>query len=190
MDWKHLLAYITGTVDQELLLRNESLVTAHRPLRNQITGRVQLTDSERKTLAAIGQKLGKQALKAIATLVTPATILVCHRRLVAQKFGGSPQRKAPGHPKIDPALEALIVRMARENRSWVYVALLERWRTWAIRSVTRRWGTCLSATASSQRQSGRRRPRGRRVSARLWTCSSRLTLCRVDGLPSGGVPRA
>ena len=23
MDWKHLLAYITGTVDQELLLRNE-----------------------------------------------------------------------------------------------------------------------------------------------------------------------
>ena len=25
MDWKHLLAYITGTVDQELLLRNEYL---------------------------------------------------------------------------------------------------------------------------------------------------------------------
>jgi hypothetical protein len=27
MDWKHLLAYITGTVDQELLQRNEYLVT-------------------------------------------------------------------------------------------------------------------------------------------------------------------
>ena len=27
MDGKHLLAYITGTVDQELLLRNEYLVT-------------------------------------------------------------------------------------------------------------------------------------------------------------------
>jgi putative transposase len=27
MDWKHLLASITGTVDQELLLRNEYLVT-------------------------------------------------------------------------------------------------------------------------------------------------------------------
>ena len=27
MDWKHLLAYITGTVDQALLLRNEYLVT-------------------------------------------------------------------------------------------------------------------------------------------------------------------
>jgi hypothetical protein len=31
MDWKHLLAYITGTVDQELLLRNEYLVTENRP---------------------------------------------------------------------------------------------------------------------------------------------------------------
>jgi hypothetical protein len=29
MDWKHLLAYITGTVDQELLLRNEYLLTPH-----------------------------------------------------------------------------------------------------------------------------------------------------------------
>jgi putative transposase len=35
MDWKHLLAYITGTVDQELLLRNEYLVTENRILRNQ-----------------------------------------------------------------------------------------------------------------------------------------------------------
>ena len=38
MDWKHLLAYITGTVDQELLLRNEYLVTENRILRNQLKG--------------------------------------------------------------------------------------------------------------------------------------------------------
>jgi hypothetical protein len=30
MDWKTLLAYITGTVDQELLVRNEYLVTENR----------------------------------------------------------------------------------------------------------------------------------------------------------------
>ena len=36
MDWKQLLAYITGTVDQELLLRNEYLVTENRILRQQI----------------------------------------------------------------------------------------------------------------------------------------------------------
>ena len=69
MDWKHLLAYITGTVDQELLLRNEYLVTENRILRNQVTGRMRLTDGERKALADIGQKLGKQALKDVTTIV-------------------------------------------------------------------------------------------------------------------------
>ena len=37
MDWKHLLVYITGTVDQELLLRNEYLVTENRVLYLQAT---------------------------------------------------------------------------------------------------------------------------------------------------------
>ena len=32
MDWKHLLAYITGTVDQKLLLRNAYRVTENRML--------------------------------------------------------------------------------------------------------------------------------------------------------------
>src|SRR5262249_4204911 len=120
MDWKHLLAYITGTVDQALLLRNEYLVTENRILRNQITGRVRLMDSERKTLDAIGQKMGKKALEEVATIVKPDTILGWHRKLVAQKFDGSTQRKPPGRPMIAPELEALIVRMAQENRSWGY----------------------------------------------------------------------
>jgi transposase InsO family protein len=120
MNWKTLLAYITGTVDQELLLRNEYLVTENRILRHQIKGRVRLSDGERTTLADIGHKLGKQALEEVATIVTPDTILAWHRRLVARKFDGSQQRKAPGRPRIDPEVEALVVRMARENRSWGY----------------------------------------------------------------------
>jgi hypothetical protein len=40
MDWKILLAYITGSVDQELLLRNEYLATENCILRQQIPGRV------------------------------------------------------------------------------------------------------------------------------------------------------
>jgi hypothetical protein len=55
MDWKTLLAYITGTVDQELLLRNEYLVTENCILRNQLKGRIRLSDGERKTLAVIGR---------------------------------------------------------------------------------------------------------------------------------------
>jgi putative transposase len=120
MDWKQLLAYITGSVDQELLLRNEYLVTENRILRRQITGRVRLSDGERKTLANLGKRLGKQALKEVASLVAPDTILAWHRKFVVQKFDGSKHRQAPGRPTIDPEVEALIVRMARENRSWGY----------------------------------------------------------------------
>jgi len=120
MDWKQLLAYITGTVDQELLVRNEYVVTENRILHNQLKRRVRLTDGERTALAEIGQKLSKQALQEVATIVKPDTILGWHRKLVAQKFDGSAQRKAPGRPQVDPELEALIVRMAQENRSWGY----------------------------------------------------------------------
>ena len=60
--------------------------------------------------------LSKQALEEIATIVKPDTILAWHRRLVAKKFDGSQQRQAPGRPKIDAELEALVVRMAQENR--------------------------------------------------------------------------
>jgi transposase InsO family protein len=111
---------MTGSVDQELLLRNEYLVTENRILRKQLQGRVRLSDGERKTLAEIGKQLGRRALEEIATLVTPDTILAWHRRLVARKFDGSQPRKAPGRPRIDPEVEALVVRMARENRSWGY----------------------------------------------------------------------
>ena len=86
----------------------------------QIKGRIRLSDGERKTLAEIGKKLGKQTLKEVARIVTPDTILACHRTLVAQKCDGSQQRKAPGRPTIDQELEALVVRMAQENRSWGY----------------------------------------------------------------------
>jgi putative transposase len=120
MDWKQLLVYLTGSVDQELLVRNEYLVTENRILRQQITGRVRLSDSERKTLAALGKKLGRKALEEVATIVTPETILAWHRNLIAKKFDGSQQRKTLGRPTIDAELEALVVRLAQENRSWGY----------------------------------------------------------------------
>ena len=107
MHWKTLLGYITGSVDQELLLRNEYLVAENRILHQQIKGCVPLSDGERKILAEIGKKLGKQALKEVATIVKPDTILTWHRKLVAQKFDGSQQRKRPGRPTVHAELEAL-----------------------------------------------------------------------------------
>ncbi len=63
MDWKTMLTYISGSVDEELLLRIEYLVAENRSLRNQIKGRLRLTDGERRTLAEIGKCLGKRRSK-------------------------------------------------------------------------------------------------------------------------------
>ena len=120
MDWKKLLAYITGSVDQELLLRNEYLVTENRILRQQIQGRLKLTDAERKSLAELAKKLGKKALEEVAHLVKPDTLLGWYRRLIAKKFDGSKNRRYPGRPRVDEEVEALVVQCASENRSWGY----------------------------------------------------------------------
>jgi len=114
-----MLAYITGTVDQELLLRNEYLAAENRILRNQLKGRLQLSDAERDKLGEIGRRLGRKALGEVATAALPDTILAWYRRLVARKFDGSKHR-SPGRPRIDRAVEELVVRMAEENRSWGY----------------------------------------------------------------------
>src|SRR5919197_2834105 len=120
MDWKTMLAYISGSVDEALLLRNEYLAAENRILRDQIKGRVQLTDAERQTLAAIGKKLGKKALEEVAQIVKPATFLAWQRKLAADKFNGSNQRKSPGRPQVEKELEDLVVQMAKENRGWGY----------------------------------------------------------------------
>lgn len=57
-----MLAYVTGSVDEELMARNEYLVTENRILRNQIQGRIRLTDPERISLAEVAKKLGRKAL--------------------------------------------------------------------------------------------------------------------------------
>jgi hypothetical protein len=120
MDWKQLLTSITRSVDEELRLRNAYLGTENRILRQQMTGRVPLSDSDRLALAEIGQQLGRKVLAEIATIAKPDTILAWHRTCVAQPCDGTQPRRSIGRPRIDKALENLVVRMARENRSWGY----------------------------------------------------------------------
>src|SRR5258705_5162130 len=108
--WARLLAFVTGLVNQELLLRNEYLAAENRILRAHLLKRLRLSDAERSTLAEIGKRLGRKALSQVACVAKPDTILAWYRRLIAQKFDGSKRRSYPGRPPIKKEIVQLIVK--------------------------------------------------------------------------------
>ena len=120
MNWKHLLESASESVNDHLWLRNAYLRAENRILRQQIDGRVHLTDSERKELAGIGAQLGQQALEELATVAMPDAILAWHRKFADHQGNASTPRQPEGHPRTDIEIEGLVVGMARENRSWGY----------------------------------------------------------------------
>jgi len=108
--WVRLLAYATGSVNRELLLRNEYLAAENRILRAKLPSRLRLSNPERTTLAEIGKRLGRKALREVACVAKPETILAWYRRLVAQKF------EAPNTGSIQAALR-----------------FLQKWKPWSSR---------------------------------------------------------
>ena len=160
--WVRLLAYVTGSVNQELLLQNEYLAAENRILRAKLPPRLRLSDPERATLAEIGKRLGRKALRAVACVAKPDTILAWYRRLVAKKFDGSKHRQYPGRPAVAPEVEALVVRMARENAGWGYDRIVGALTNLGhIACLIRRWETFCAGTALLRLRSEARRLRGR-----------------------------
>jgi transposase InsO family protein len=92
----------------------------NRVLREQLGGRrVRLNDEQRRRLAVRAKALGRKILAEVASIVTPETLLAWHRKLIAQKYDGTAHR-APGRRRTAGEIEALVVRMAEENRDWGY----------------------------------------------------------------------
>ena len=116
MIWAQLLAYVTGTVDQELLLRNEYLAAENRILKAQIKGRLLPSQEEKATLAEIAHRLGRKALEEVAGAAQPGTILGWYRKLIAKKSDGSRFRQRVGRPRIAEEIERLVERTL--FRSW------------------------------------------------------------------------
>jgi putative transposase len=80
---------------------------------------MRFNDDQRRRLAVKAKMLGRRMLARVATIVTPETLLAWHRKLIAQKYKGSESRM-PGRPRTVAEVEALVVRMAAENRDWGY----------------------------------------------------------------------
>jgi len=111
MIWARMLAYITGTVDQELLLRNEYLAAENRILRAQIKGRLLLSDAEKATLAEIAPPDAHVSLSNQALIAIPKTC----SDLIFSPFGPT----TTSHPLclaiIKYALEMNIIQRRRRE---------------------------------------------------------------------------
>jgi putative transposase len=92
----------------------------NRILRAKLPARLRLSNPKRTTLAEIGKRPGRKALREVGCVAKPDTILAWYRKLIAQKFDGSKHRQYPGRLPVSSEVEALVVRMARENSGWGY----------------------------------------------------------------------
>jgi hypothetical protein len=127
--------------------------------------RLRFTDNQRRRLAVRGKKLGRKLLIEIVTLVTPATLLAWHRKLIAQKYDGSTNRN-PGRPVKQNDITALVIRMAQENRDLATAGCKVHWLTWDMSVVGAQSLLSPAGTAPSRHPSGiEKRPGWNSVSA-------------------------
>src|SRR6266853_1296311 len=118
--FRFVLIAVAGWMNQRQLQVIDYLREENRVLREQLGGRrLRLKDDQRRRLAAKAKGLGRKILAEVATIVTPETLLAWHRKLIAQKYDGSGKRRQ-GRPRTAGEIEALVVRMAEENRDWGY----------------------------------------------------------------------
>jgi hypothetical protein len=148
--WLALLARTSTAKDVEILvLRHENAV-----LRRQ-NPPPRLDWADRAALAALIRLLPR-ALKA-HRLVTPATVMRWHRRLVARHWT---HPNLPGRPPIDPAIAALVEQMARAIPAGATSASTAKCSASATGLLRQRSGGSSNACAYHQRRCAATTPPG------------------------------
>ena len=118
--FQYVLIAVSGWMNQQQLQLIQYLREENRVLREQLgPKRLRFNDDQRRRLAAKAKGVGRKLLREVATIVTPETLLFWHRRLIAQKYDGS-RKRGRGRPRKSEEIEDLVVRLAKENRSWGY----------------------------------------------------------------------
>src|SRR5215831_3495250 len=131
-----LLISLAGWVNQQQQDVIDYLQEENRVLREQRGAkRLRFNDEQRRHLAVRAKKLGWRRLQELTTIVTPATLLAWHRRLIARKYDGSKQR-GPGRPRTRDEIQRLVVAWPRRIGIGVTDESQEDTPTWAMQLIT------------------------------------------------------
>jgi putative transposase len=109
--WMVLLSRSPSDKDVEILVLRHQLGVLRRQ-----AGRPRMSWADRALIAALARRLPSS--RRIGLLVTPATILRWHRRLVDRRWTSN--HRQPGRPPVAAGLRTLVVRLANENPTWGY----------------------------------------------------------------------
>ena len=116
-----VLGVLTGWLDRREREAITYLIEENRLLRRQLgTQRLRLTDDDRRRLAARAYQVGRAALREIATIATPDTLLRWHRQLIARKWTYG---RRSGRRGVLLEIQRLVERMAEENPTWGYTRI-------------------------------------------------------------------
>jgi len=116
----HILWWLLTDPDyRDLLQKVRYLVEENRILRSKLPRSVSLTDAERRRLLKFGKPLGK----AIAELISVVSYRTFQRWIKAEADGTLGTRPT-GRPRVRQSLKQLVLRLARENRTWGYTRIL------------------------------------------------------------------
>lgn len=117
-----LLLTVTSWLDRRDREILAYLIEENRVLRRQAgRRRLRLTDEDRRKLAARAYRLGRQALRNVATIVTPDTLLRWHRELIARKW--TYPKTGTRRRGVLAEIRQLVGLMADENPKWGYTRI-------------------------------------------------------------------
>ena len=168
MIWARMLTYITGTVDQELLLRNEYLAAENRILRAQIKGRLLLSDAEKATWAEIAHGSDGKPWK--------------NWRLSRNRihcWPGTESSSPPSSTDRSFANPRVVPEWTRKPSGWwcgwrrkipggAMTGSWAPWPTWVSSSRIRRWAIFSAAMIFHRLPRGSRRRVGKTLSVLTW----------------------
>jgi len=127
--WLTIITWLIYCIDQELYRAIDYLKEQVRVLieqQDKQKKRILLTNRQRLRVAAKAKRLSRDMLDKTTVLFTPDTVIGWYRKLIAQKYDGSINRRNVGRPQISKEIITLVIQFKKQNQRWGYQKITDQ----------------------------------------------------------------